>query len=151
MNGTHDDGTPIVLLHASYREFLHDSKRSGAFFVDETEAHGSMVLGCLRVMETELEFNICRIPTSFFPNLQIPNINDLVREHISIALSYASRNWTFHISQMPNIAVAVKPLLMFFRERFLEWLEVMSLTQTDPHGVLTALNKLNNVQVCSHF
>lgn len=145
LSGTHDDTAPILALHASYREFLHDSTRSGAFFVDENEAHELMALGCLRVMETELKFNIGRIPTSFLPNHKIPNIKDLVQQHISQQLSYASQNWSVHVLGMANIAVAVKPVLRLLRDNFLKWLEVMSLTETDPQGVLTALT---NVEVC---
>lgn len=145
LSGTHDDNTPIAPLHASYREFLHDSARSGAFCVDEKEACELMALGCLRVMETELEFNIGRIPTSFLPNLKIPNIEDLVQEHISLQLSYASQNWSLHVLGMANIAVAVNSVLRLLRDNFLKWLEVMSLMQTDPQGVLTTLT---NVEVC---
>lgn len=145
LSGTHDDNTPIVALHASYREFLHDPVRSGAFFVDEKEAHEMMALGCLRVMESELEFNICHVPTSFLPNREIPNIKGLVHKYISLPLLYASRHWSFHVSKMRNMEAAADSLLSFFRENLLQWLEVMSLTQTDSHGILGALT---NVQVC---
>lgn len=139
LSGTHNENTPIVPLHASYREFLYDPKRSGAFFVDEKKAHELMGLDCLRVMETELVFNICRVLTSFLPNLEIPNIDGLIRDHISLPLSYASRNWTFHVAEIPDITAASASLLSFFRDRLLKWLEVMSLTQSDPYEMLTAL------------
>lgn len=142
LSGTHDDNTPIAPLHASFREFLHNSARSGEFFVDEKEAHASMARECMQVMKTDLRFNICCIPTSFLPNCKIPNIEGLVQEHISLPLLYASRNWAFHIAEIPTIAVPVDSLHFFFREKFLNWLEVMSLTQTDSHSVLTALTNI---------
>lgn len=148
LSGAHDDDSPIILLHASYREFLYDSARSGPFFVDEKEAHELMALACFRVMETSLQFNICHIPTSFLPNLKIPNIEGLLQQYISLSLSYASRNWAFHVSKMPDAVVALGSLILFFQENFLKWLEVMSLTQTDP---LSVLADVTDIEVCDRL
>lgn len=141
LDGTHSDTTPVMVLHASYREFLYDPERSGDFHIDPKEAHGSMALGCLQVMEAELKFNICDIRTSFLPNHKIPNIESRVREHISVQLSYASRNWGFHLSEIPDTAAVPTALVPFLQERFLAWLEVTSLTRTSPYEILLSLKK----------
>lgn len=133
LRGTHDDDTPIVPLHPSYAEFIHDPTRSGPFFVDEREAHELMALGCVRVMESELKFNIYDIPTLFLPNYEIPDTEGSMRKHISVQLSYASANWAFHLSKMNTGTTASEAMESYLRESFLG---AKTLIQSNPNTPL---------------
>ena len=144
LSGTHSDDVPISPLHASYRDFLCDSTQSVPFFIDMGKANQRMALGCFGVMEQLLEFNICRLPTSFVSNDDIPNITKLREAHIPSPLSYACQKWTFHVSAASDQVKLQSLVRSFFHDQFLYWLEVMSVVKSSPQ---TALRLLNTVQV----
>lgn len=133
--GTQDLETPLVVLHSSFLYFLVDENRSQKYFVDPLKFHKTLASNSLGVMKRSLRFNICDLPTSLKPNAEIENIHKLVREHIPDALSYACRSWAYHLSQVDTwiesdgLRESVTALL---RNYVLEWLEVMSLTETSP-------------------
>ncbi|KAG8989748.1 hypothetical protein FRB94_014060 [Tulasnella sp. JGI-2019a] len=55
-------------------------------------------------------------------------IDDLVRQHISLALKYACENWATHVSRASPDCDDVYALMeMFVKTRLLFWLEVLSL------------------------
>jgi hypothetical protein len=140
LSGTHSDHEPIVPLHSSYRDFLCNAEHSKEFYIDEAQAHRSVALGCFRVMEQNLKFNICEFPTSFLRNVDVPNIQLLREKHIPYHLYYACRFWGFHVSETPSGEFAQKHLELFFRKDFLSWLEVMSLTESSSRIALDSLS-----------
>ncbi|TBU36459.1 hypothetical protein BD309DRAFT_735177, partial [Dichomitus squalens] len=68
LSGVSDRTSPILPLHTSFRDFLTTESRSKEWFVDLTKGHPVMALGCFRVMNIRLSFNICRLDTSYIPN-----------------------------------------------------------------------------------
>ena len=124
---THDIDQPISPFHTSFADFLHDVKQHHKYLVDVDEANYCLAIGCLEVMERELRFNICQIPTSYEANKDIENLGALVRGNISPHLLYASRFWARHFSRLTNVDDTVSSkLLDLLLGHFLEWLEVMS-------------------------
>jgi hypothetical protein len=140
LSGTQSDHKPIAPLHSSYRDFLCNPEHNKDFYIDRSEAHQCMALACFRVMEQNLTFNICQIPTSFLRNVDIPEIAGLLEKHIHDHLSYACRFWAFHVSATPSSEFAQKDSESFFLKEFLYWLEVMSLTQSSPQAALSPLS-----------
>lgn len=131
VTGTHNLETPLVSLHTSFTDFLGDKARSQIYFTDELSFNKRVASGCLECMHEHLEFNICKLSTSFKRNDEIDNIKRLIQDHISIALSYACRYWPYHLSRITGWAdselfggLVVKVL----SDWVLEWLEVISLT-----------------------
>ncbi|KAJ7822748.1 hypothetical protein B0H14DRAFT_3731159, partial [Mycena olivaceomarginata] len=74
LSGTTSDD-PISPLHTSQRDFLLDASTSGGFSVDlGLESQGELSLACLRIMNRNLFFNICGLPTSFTLNSEIKDL-----------------------------------------------------------------------------
>ena len=85
-----EDNAPISPLHTSLRDFLLDPTASGAFSIDiGRRSQEEIAWACLRIMNTGLEFNICKLPTSFALNSQIEDLPQRVKKHISPGLRYA--------------------------------------------------------------
>jgi hypothetical protein len=143
LSGTHSDHEPIVPLHSSYRDFLCNLEHNKDFYIDQREANERMALACFRVMEQNLTFNICQIPTSFLRNVDIPELPGLREKHIPHHLSYACQFWAVHVSTTPSSEFAQQDLESFFQKDFLYWLEVMSVIQRSPQAALAPLSTSN--------
>lgn len=148
VTGTQDVMTPLVSLHTSFTDFLQNPTRSETYFVDPRAFNTSLAVGCLEVMLSELQFNICRLPTSFQSNDKIENIKDLIQDNISDQLYYACCFWAYHLSQLDGWAESVsfsQPVSLVLNGHVLEWLEVMSLIGASAHDTLQLLSPLPKV------
>lgn len=151
VTGTHDLETPLVALHTSFTDFLCNKERSLKYYIDASLFHQLLATRALDLMSADLCFNICKISTSFTPNDEIENIDELIRDHISAALSYTCRFWTYHLSEVgewTDSEVLRQSVTIFLRDRFLEWLEVMSLTgslPTDSFGYLQGIHQVKHI------
>ena len=138
---THDVDQPISPLHTSFADFLQDVKQDHKYLIDVKMAKKHLAIGCLEIMERELRFNICQIPTSYTANKDIENLDVLVKKCISPHLLYASHFWSEHLSYLADIDdVICSKLAGFLSNQFLEWLEVMSVTETPFHVPLATVN-----------
>ena len=118
---------PIIPLHASFHDFLTNKERSGDFYIDLNDAHHQLVTSCIGLMLHNLKFNICNLETSYLANSDIPNLQSHITKHIGSALSYACCFWDDHLKLISfNLNLTTK-LQLFFKEKFLFWLEVLSL------------------------
>ena len=138
---THDIDQAISPLHTSFADFLQDVKRHHKYLIDIEEANRRLGLGCLDIMERELRFNICQIPTSYKANKDIENLETLVKKYISPHLRYASRFWAQHLSYLTDVDDVISSKLRdMLSTRFLEWLEVMSVTDASFQAPLATLD-----------
>ncbi|KAF7358377.1 WD40 repeat-like protein [Mycena venus] len=108
LSGTTSDDDPISPLHTSLRDFLLDPTQSGAFSVDlGLRSQEELSRACLRIMNTGLQFNICRLPTSFVLNSDVKDLAQKVEEYISPGLRYACIATAHHLrSTLPSSAMA---------------------------------------------
>ncbi|KZP17859.1 WD40 repeat-like protein [Athelia psychrophila] len=136
---------PIHARHTSFFDFLQDPKRSKEFFVDATKQDRNLVLGCLRVMKGELRFNICGLETSHLLNADIPDLPARLQSHITPHLMYACRFLAVHLQTTPYEKQVGKELEDLLHERFLHWVEVLSLTKI----VHTASRSLSSILIWS--
>ena len=75
LSGTASEDEPISPLHTPLRDFLLDASQSHAFSIDlGYRSQEELAWACLRIMNTGLEFNICKLPTSFALNSQIRDL-----------------------------------------------------------------------------
>ena len=125
-----DETLPIVPLHTSFRDFLTDAKMSGDFYIDLGEAHRQLAYSCLGLMLHKLKFNICKLKTSYLPNNSISDLQSCINDHIPPALFYACRFWDDHLEHVHFEQDLVAKVQLFFEEKFLFWLEILSLTST---------------------
>jgi len=68
------------------------------------------------------------MPSSYLPNSKVPDLDNRIKEHISLELSYSCRFWTVHVCNMPfNVSVANLIRKLFSGKELLFWFEVLSL------------------------
>lgn len=137
-NSTH----PIAPLHTSFRDFLTDESRSGKFYIDLDIAHKHLAAATLRTMHQTLRFNICELGTSHHLNSEVPDLSNRIEKHIPPVLSYSCRFWAEHSSRMSGGIGAefLTCLCAFMEEKFLFWLEVLSVEGVVPNATTALLS-----------
>ncbi|KAJ7108211.1 hypothetical protein C8R44DRAFT_884977 [Mycena epipterygia] len=122
-------GKEARTLHASFADYLTDPTRSGGepWFINPNTEHRPLSMGCLRILEQELQFNICELEDSHCRNADVVDMSARVAENISPQLSYASCFFFDHVRETPLDKVIVEGIENFLRHKFLYWLEVLSL------------------------
>lgn len=125
----------VAPLHTSFRDYLTDNTRSGAFYINLTEAHRNLGFSSLSVLCSELRFNICHFPSSYISNADFLRSYNWPEFPIASHVSYTSRSWARHLEDssstledIPSDIVKLMRGLLF--EKLLFWLEVLSITQT---------------------
>ena len=144
-SGTVDEA--VYILHATLKEFFlreswierkmdpttgeEDAKEmQNRYYINKEEAERAMLKGCLsNVMAHGLVFNICSLETSFLMNSEVINMDDRIRHCITNALHYSCLNWTSHLELIAGDAEVMGWLEGFMDNRFLSWLEVLSVTK----------------------
>ena len=120
-----DSGTPIELLHLSFREFLVDCSASEKFWINEPAGHTQLGRDCLGHMNQELKMNICHLS---HPGVKKNKIEKATLDtYIPPELRYACRYWIHHLQNGEPSTIDWTLIEHFLKSHFLHWLEVMSL------------------------
>ncbi|KAG6326750.1 hypothetical protein ID866_12340 [Astraeus odoratus] len=130
LSGVADRSTAVRPLHASFFDFLTDGSRSGEFAIDVGGMDVSLALASLSIMQEELCFNICQLESSYMWNSEVKDLDLKVKQQISVCLSYACRFWVDHAKNVKNGENLEKEVKTFFKEKFLFWMEVLSLLKS---------------------
>lgn len=142
-SGTVDQ--PVSFLHATLTEFLlrpywvdtndnegdmEEKERKNNYHITEAEGHRVMLKGCLlNVMAKQLRFNICYLETSYLLNDQFEDMGDRVKQWISPGLRYSCHQWANHLQSVSFDPEIFGYLQYFMNNKFLFWLEVLSITR----------------------
>jgi AAA ATPase domain len=121
-----DQTRPIIPLHTSFRDFLID-KKSDVFYVDIQEARHELAHSCLGIMLDKLEFNICKLESSYLANDDVHDLESRIAKYVSPALSYACILWDDHVEHLAFEHDLFTKLRSLFEAKFLFWLEVLSI------------------------
>ena len=127
-----DKNLPIIPLHTSFRDFLTNEDKSGDFYVSVRDAHNQSAHSCLNLILDPFDgvkFNICKLETSYLANDDVEDLDTRVGRHIPPALLYACRFWDNHLTQADFKMDLFGKVETLFKEKFLFWLEVLSLTK----------------------
>ena len=127
-----DKNLPIIPLHTSFRDFLTNKDKSGDFYVGLRDSHDQLTHSCLNLLLDPvdgLKFNICKLETSYLANDDVEDLDTRVVQHISPPLLYACRFWDDHLKHTDYKADLFGNVETLFKEKFLYWLEVLSLTR----------------------
>jgi hypothetical protein len=121
----------IRVVHPSFHDFLIDDLRckSQRFFVDAPACHAFLVRRCLAIMNSQLQFNICKLDGPLTNVTKLTTLNSTIKKYISSELAYACRFWLTHM-RLANISDDyILPLLLstFCANRIFAWIEVCSL------------------------
>ena len=127
LSGVSTRDSPIRPLHTSFRDFLTDADRSGPWFIDLATGHSMMTLGCFRVMNKRLSFNICGLETSYQSHREVRDLDYRIAKSVPGSLSYAACNWKNHFPNANPPSDLRNELNMFLQEKLLFWFELLSL------------------------
>ena len=125
----HDDiNHPVQPFHKSFPDFIVDSTRCGdSRFYISPDYQIELFFCCLELMDKSLKKNICSMP-DYALNSEVEDLQMRIEESgIRGALEYACRSWHNHlIVETDRTIDAVSALRHFLDEKFLFWLEVLS-------------------------
>ena len=121
-----DINHPVRPFHKSFSDFIIDPSRcpNPRLRVYPPDQHAQLLLGCLEMMNRELELNMCKLPEGV-ANSEVVDLGDRIERYIGPALQYACRSWHKHlVGPIPSHTASV--LHKFLEKKFLFWLEVLS-------------------------
>ncbi|KAF7363072.1 WD40 repeat-like protein [Mycena venus] len=117
------------ILHTSFGDYLTDPDRCGQepWFIDPAFWGPQLARSCLQVLNTELQFNICRLEDSHISNSAVHDLSDRIATYIPPHLSYSSCFWADHIlgAEWDEVILADIENLMY--NKFPFWLEILSI------------------------
>jgi energy-coupling factor transporter ATP-binding protein EcfA2 len=136
------EGT-VRIIHLSFREFMMSAiKERRPDLVCSTNHQQFLVASnSIRIMQDELKFNICRLPTSYLRNVEMPDLQSRVDTCISSHLRYSCRFWADHIAGTSFNSKLDQEVDKLLLNKFLFWLEVLSLIGMVGHAP-RALSKI---------
>jgi len=125
-----DPNSPVKPFHKSFPDFITDPSRclNKRFHISPSAHHHELTMGCLRLMNGALKPNLLSLP-DYALNQEVKDLPDRVKEHIFPALQYACRSWYHHLARIKkgeDITGVLDALKIFLNQKFLAWLEVVS-------------------------
>jgi len=100
-------------------------------FCEPAAYHGILARRCFSIMREKLHFNMCKLPSSYIFDSEVPGLNALVHSTFRPTLRYVSRHWARHLSQAMsannNTGVLIRELKDFLCNTLLFWIEAMNL------------------------
>ena len=138
-----DFNQPVKPFHKSFPDFITDSSRchDKRFYISPGGLHLELAMGCLRVMNDELEQNLLSLP-DYTLNSEVEDLQTRIKNSISTTLEYACLSWYNHLTMAQgDIADVISHLHFFLEQKFLAWLEVISVLRAVGKAVV-ALEKL---------
>ena len=123
-----DRKSPVRLFHLSFRDFLVDKDRKDSqFWIDEGDTHRKMAFRCLNLLSktSYLKMDICslRRPGSLRTDIS----ETLLEKCLPAEVQYACRYWVHHLERGDCIALYQDLIHGFLNQRFLYWLEALSI------------------------
>ncbi|KAF8535913.1 vegetative incompatibility protein HET-E-1 [Trichophaea hybrida] len=144
------DESPVRLLHPSFRDFLLDQQRclDLQFSIDESQAHGDLLVSCLMLMSKHLKRDMCnlRLPGTLTHEVAAGE----VQKCIPLDVQYACRYWVNHLRRSNFKLCDNDQVHTFLQTHFLHWLEALSLMGKMPDGVLMPRSDLNDLHMIVH-
>ncbi|KAF2193124.1 putative WD-repeat protein [Zopfia rhizophila CBS 207.26] len=116
---------PVWLLHPSFRDFLLDEQRchDQSFWVEEKQAHRTLMESCIRLMSSSLKQDICGVDG---PGALVTGIdNSRIAQCLPLEVQYACLYWIQHLHKSGVQLCDNDQVHQFLKEHFLHWLEVL--------------------------
>ena len=123
-----DLNQPVEPFHKSFPDFITDPSRclDTRFYISPGSLHLEFARSCLRLMNDGLERNLLSLP-NYALNSKVEDLEARIKDRISVALEYACRSWHNHLTRAAgDVASVISDLHSFLGEKFLAWLEVVS-------------------------
>ena len=147
-----DPNCPVKPFHKSFPDFITDPLRclNRRFYISPQTLHHQLTMNCLRLMNGALGQNLLSLP-DYALNLEVEDLSDQIKAHISPALEYACKSWYIHLTKTrEGITYISGALHDFLEEKFLPWLEVISILGAVRDAVIALENLILWLhEVCS--
>ena len=138
-----DPNQPVKPFHKSFPDFITDPSRctDTRFYISPGHLQLELVTNCLRVMNNGLEQNLLSLP-NYALNSEVEDLETRISDSISVALQYACQSWHNHLTRAGgDVTSVISQLRVFLEEKFLAWLEVVSVLRVT-RGAVAALERL---------
>ena len=148
----------IRVRHLSVYDFF--LSKSYEYQVNIHDADVQLGIAGLKVMTTQLRFNICKLDDSRLANADITDLPSRVKQNVSDPLQYSCLHWLDHLRFPPATRnqrmLVLESLKKFFEGLYpLFWIEVLSVMGVVPTGVPSLRRLLSWVRVststCCYF
>jgi hypothetical protein len=116
----HNQDGVVSTFHASLVDFLTTERASEKMRIKLAVAHEDLANRCLRIMNSDLRFNIASCKTSYLRNSQ------QTLAPIPTSLRYSCLHWAHHVVAVNNPVPLMRHVENVLLEKFLFWLEVLS-------------------------
>ena len=119
---------PVKPFHKSFPDFITDPSRciDPRFCISPQDSHIELATSCLRLMNDGLKQNLLSLP-NYALNSEVDDLEARINNRISVALGYACKSWHSHLTRMEgDVSNVISDLRRFLEEKFLAWLEVVS-------------------------
>jgi len=136
-------GDRVFWYHGSFPDYIFNKDRSkfkvadasgtGIREVDmscnEAAHHAFLTRSCFRIMNSDLRFNICDLPSSFLLDAKVDYLSRRVQENINSVMEYSSKYWAQHLyrADSSDQEAGRSRLSDFLQVRVLFWIECMNL------------------------
>jgi hypothetical protein len=117
----------IYIFHASFGDYLMSGERSKKMSCNELEHHALLASHCLSLMESQLRFNICNLPSSFLRDDEVPDIQMKIKQNLGESLQYSCLFWGHHLSRGKLAFEIAEQMERFMKRKILFWIEAMSI------------------------
>jgi len=144
---------PVRPFHKSFPDFIIDPTRciNPRFCVFPPTHQSELLIGCLKLMSQKLEKNMCKLPDAI-TNSEVGDLWERVEQYINHDLQYACRSWHKHLigaHEMLAYRAKITPVLhQFLEEKFLFWLEVLSVLSATGDAVDALEVAIQWLEVC---
>ena len=138
-----DPNHPVKPFHKSFPDFIMDPTRclNKRFCISPGVLHLQLAISCLKLINKSLKQNLLSLP-DYALNSEVEDLSERVKNHISPALEYACKSWHNHLNGIRGDTGDILHVLhCFLKEKFLPWLEVVSVLG----GVRDAIVALENL------
>ena len=150
-----DINYPVQPFHKSFPDFITDPTRciNPRFHVSPPDHHSELLIGCLELMNQKLEKNMCKLPDAITNN-EVDDLGKRAEQYIDHSLLYACESWHKHLVHLHMVSAHTPKITtvlhQFLEEKFLFWLEVLSVLGT-VRGAVDALEVATKwLEVCLH-
>ena len=133
---------PVKPFHKSFPDFITNPSRclDIRFCISPGTTHLDLARNCLRLMKGRLKQNLLSLP-NYALNSEVKDLEARTKDHISTALEYSCRSWHNHVTRATgDIASIIPDICFFLEEKFLAWLEVLSVFGAVRVAVVTLEN-----------
>ncbi|KAF5335874.1 hypothetical protein D9758_017233 [Tetrapyrgos nigripes] len=134
----------IYTFHASFVDYMTSEARAKNHYCNPMSHHSLLAKHCLSLMQHQLNFNICNLPSSFLSDDNVPHLQSKIAQKFAGAFEYSCIFWAYHVTETEFDENIVEKMEAFFQLKIIFWIEAMNLLKKLPEctKILESISKL---------